>query len=90
MLVDDHELVRTSLAAMLTPDEGLDIVAQFGSAGDAISYLSEQQPDIALVDLMLGKGSGLDVVRHIEENHLPTEVLMITGMTSPVLINLPK
>lgn len=88
MLVDDHDLVRVSLANLLAPRTEIEITGQFGNPAEAIAFLEKEEPELAMIDLMLGQGSGLDIVRHIEEKGLATEVLMITGMASPVLINL--
>jgi|GEM_PF-7037016 len=87
ILVDDHDLVRNSLASMFHEDPSLHLLAEASGVEDAIALLEKHSPQIALVDMMLGKGSGLDIVRHVEGNSLPIKILMITGMTSPVLIN---
>ncbi len=87
ILVDDHDLVRNSLANMFVENESLKLLGTASGVPDAIQLIEELSPSIALIDMMLGKGSGLDIVRYIEENNLQTKILMITGMTSPVLIN---
>jgi DNA-binding NarL/FixJ family response regulator len=62
MIVDDHPLWREALARDLA-DDGFDVVATAGSAGQALRVAAAARPDVAVVDLQLPDGHGVDVVR---------------------------
>jgi len=66
-LLDDHELVREGLRAVLEREDDIDVVGEAGTAADGLRGISATRPDVALVDLLLTDGNGLDVCRAIKE-----------------------
>jgi len=65
LLVDDHELIRNGLAAVLEMQDDLTVVAQAGTVAEAARLISELKPDVVVSDLQLPDGTGLDIVRGI-------------------------
>tara|TARA_B100000902_G_C27290579_1_gene906897 strand:- start:616 stop:1257 length:642 start_codon:yes stop_codon:yes gene_type:complete len=84
LLVDDHPMVRMGIKAGLesTFEEGVEIT-EAGSVDEAIAALDDAVFDIAVLDLRLGEGSGLDVARHISENDLSARCVVFTSVKSP-------
>ena len=63
MLVDDHELVRQGINFLLTSDRGIQIVAEGSSLAEGMVLARSTAVDVLVVDVSLGDGSGLDLVR---------------------------
>ncbi|MBT3295547.1 MAG: response regulator transcription factor [Verrucomicrobia bacterium] len=62
LLVDDHPVVRKGLAAVIDEQADLHVCAQVGTYAEALEALRSHKPDVALVDLRLGEGSGLNLI----------------------------
>ena len=78
-LLDDHEVVRTGLAAMLDTEDDIDVVGEAGTAADALAAVAELRPDVAVLDVRLGEGNGIDVCRDIRSSHPEVKCLMLTS-----------
>jgi two-component system response regulator DevR len=78
-LVDDHELVRRGLAALLAAEDDIEIVGEAASASQARSRIAATQPDVALLDVRLPDGSGIDVCRDVRARFPSIACLMLTG-----------
>lgn len=70
LLVDDDEQIQESLKQAIDMDPALQLMGQCYSLAQALQALDEFKPDVALIDLGLPDGNGLDLIRHIQE-HLP-------------------
>lgn len=79
VLVDDHEMVLQGLGAMLGhfPRE-VEIVGQATNASAALALVAEQEPDVVLCDVRIGRESGLDLCRQITTQHPGTKVVLLT------------
>jgi DNA-binding NarL/FixJ family response regulator len=77
LLVDDHELIRHGLAMAFAREAGFAVVGEASSIADAHARITELTPDVAVIDLRLPDGSGLDLVRTLrkERNDLGLVVL---------------
>lgn len=82
-LVDDHEIVRRGVRDLLEVEPDLVVVGEAGSvsqASAAIQALSgDTMPDVALLDVQLGDGSGIEVCREIRSTHPRVACLMLTS-----------
>jgi DNA-binding NarL/FixJ family response regulator len=67
LLVDDHQILREGLRALLDDEVDLRVVAQAGTGAEAIRLAAELVPDVAVVDLGLPDMNGLEVLRTIRE-----------------------
>jgi two-component system, NarL family, response regulator DevR len=79
LLVDDHEMVREGLRALLSRSEGMDVVGEAGDAAGALSAAIDLRPDVVLMDLRLPDGSGVDACREILSAVPGTRVLFLTS-----------
>jgi two-component system, NarL family, response regulator DevR len=78
MLVDDHEVVRDGIKALLAEAEGLTIAAEAGGVREAIERAEWARPDVVVMDIRLPDGSGIDATREIRARLPNTQVLMLT------------
>jgi len=65
-LVDDHPLVRESLASLIAQQEDLEVCGEAESAAAALAAIGPAKPDVAIVDLSLGGRSGLELIRDLK------------------------
>jgi two-component system NarL family response regulator len=65
LVIEDHNVVREGLVALLKVAEGLDVVGEAADGVEAITQFRKHQPDVALVDLRLPRMSGVDVIERI-------------------------
>jgi two-component system, NarL family, response regulator DevR len=79
MLVDDHEVVRSGLRAMLEAGGQVRVVAEAGSVRDAIAEAERTRPDVIVMDVRLVDGSGIEATREIRARRPDTKVLMLTS-----------
>lgn len=78
-LLDDHEIVRRGVAEVLNGEADLHVVGQHGSAVGALAALQACTPDVAVLDVRLGDGSGIEVCREIRAAHPDIACLMLTS-----------
>lgn len=79
LIVDDHPLVRDGLALRLSLDEDLTVCGQVGNVEEALTLVAEHQPDLALVDISLQGGNGLDLIKQIRNLNPATRMLVVSG-----------
>lgn len=78
-LVDDHELVRRGIANLLSAENDIDVVGEAATASQARSRIAATNPDIALLDVRLPDGSGIDVCRSISQYSPRVRSLILTA-----------
>ena len=79
MLVDDHEIVRNGIRAMLDTQDDIVVTAEAGSVRDAIDEAARTRPDVVVMDVRLIDGSGIEATREIRAARPETRVLMLTS-----------
>ncbi len=79
LVVDDHEVVRQGLVALLDRREGFEVVAQAGTVAESIEQARAHQPDIVVMDVRLPDGSGIEACREIRAELPGTRVVMLTS-----------
>ena len=79
MLVDDHEVVRSGIRAMLQANQDISVVAEAASVHDAVQQAAAVRPDIVVMDVRLADGSGIEATREIRAQRPETKVLMLTS-----------
>ena len=77
MIVDDHPLVRAGLAQLIADCPDLEVCAEAGDMSEALAKLDSSQPDLAIIDLSLAGGSGLELIERIRLR--APEVLMLVA-----------
>jgi DNA-binding NarL/FixJ family response regulator len=81
-LLDDHEVVRRGIAATLEAEADLTVVGEAASAADALDAVRACDPDVAVLDVRLGDGSGIDVCRQITSELEEVRALILTSFDS--------
>ncbi len=79
LLVDDHEVVRQGLAAVLSRREHFQVVAEASSVAEAIDQAERFRPDVIVMDVRLPDGSGIEACREIRSEHPEIRVVMLTS-----------
>jgi DNA-binding NarL/FixJ family response regulator len=79
MLVDDHEIVRDGIKAMLDVEDDIIVTAQAGTVREAVDEAHRTRPDVVVMDVRLADGSGIEATREIRADHPETRVLMLTS-----------
>jgi two-component system, NarL family, response regulator DevR len=79
LVVDDHEVVRQGLVALLDRKAGFEVVAQAGSVAEAIDAANRFEPDLVIMDVRLPDGSGIEACREIRAARPETRVIMLTS-----------
>ena len=79
LVVDDHEIVRKGLCAMLDEQEDFEVVGQAGSGNAAVTLAIQLQPDIILLDIFLGNTNGLDIAQQLQRACPNTRIVIVTG-----------
>ncbi len=86
LLVDDHEVVRLGLATLLEETPGLKVVAEAGSAQEALHACERLDPDLVILDIRLPDQPGVDVCRQIVGRWPHIKVIMLTSYSDDDLI----
>src|SRR5688572_1460334 len=79
LVVDDHEIVRGGLVALLDRRAGFEVVAQAGTVAEAVDQARRHHPDIVVMDVRLPDGSGIEACREIRAELPDTKVIMLTS-----------
>lgn len=86
LLVDDHEMVREGLKAILVAEVDFQIAGEAGNAEQALELIGRQQPDIALVDIRLPGTNGIELCRQASERYPQTAIIILTTFTDESLV----
>ncbi len=78
-LVDDHEVVRRGLKDLLDVEEDIDVVGEAATAGMALAGIAKASPDVAVLDVRLPDGNGVEVCREVRARDPQIACLMLTS-----------
>src|SRR6266550_8229360 len=78
-LLDDHEVVRRGLRALVEAEDDLTVVGEASTAEEALLRVPSTKPDVAVLDVRLPDGDGVEVCREIRSASPGTACLMLTG-----------
>ncbi|AKS32877.1 hypoxia response regulator transcription factor DosR/DevR [Mycolicibacterium goodii] len=81
-LVDDHEVVRRGLIDLLSADPELDVIGEADSVAQALARIPAAQPDVAVLDVRLPDGNGIELCRDLLSHMTNLRCLMLTSFTS--------
>ncbi|AAK47557.1 LuxR family transcriptional regulator [Mycobacterium tuberculosis] len=81
-LVDDHEVVRRGLVDLLGADPELDVVGEAGSVAEAMARVPAARPDVAVLDVRLPDGNGIELCRDLLSRMPDLRCLILTSYTS--------
>jgi len=86
MIIDDHEMVREGLKAILVTEPDFSIVGLAANAEEALILIERLHPDVALLDVRLPGVSGIEVCRIVTEQYPETAVIILTTFTDEQII----
>lgn len=78
-LLDDHEVVRRGLRDLIESHDDLEVVGDAGSAGMGLAGIAATSPDVAVLDVRLPDGNGVEVCREVRARHPEVYCLMLTS-----------
>ncbi|NYJ01941.1 DNA-binding NarL/FixJ family response regulator [Nocardioides thalensis] len=78
LLIDDHELIRDGLGAVIDLEDDLQIVGTAASVEEGIARYQELRPDVVITDLQMQDGTGLDVVRTVRKQDDKVGLVVLT------------
>jgi two-component system response regulator DevR len=79
VLVDDHEVVREGLRALIDGHDGMEVVGEAGNAADGVRRVGYDAPDVVVLDMRLPDGSGVEACREIRDRWPDVGVLILTS-----------
>ena len=83
MIVDDHAVIRAGLRMLIEQDQTMKVVAMAGTRAEALRLAASEQPDIIILDLVLGDDDGLAFLPELCETSPNSRVLVLTGVQNP-------
>jgi two-component system, NarL family, response regulator DevR len=86
LIIDDHEMVREGLKAMLSAEPDFTIVGDAANADQAFALIERQRPDVILLDVRLPGASGIEVCRTVTERYPEIAVIILTTFTDESLV----
>jgi two-component system, NarL family, response regulator DevR len=78
-LLDDHEVVRRGLKELLDSEDDIDVVGDAATAGMALAGIADLTPDVAVLDVRLPDGNGIEVCREVRARNPEIACLMLTS-----------
>lgn len=79
VLADDHPIILEGLEQLFSRDKEFQVLASCNSGEDAIAAVRKHRPDVIVLDVKMPNGNGLDVLKQIHDEHLPTRVILLTA-----------
>lgn len=76
LIVDDHPAVREALSLRIGRQSDLEVCGEAADMGDALRLLAETQPDVAVIDLSLKTGNGIDLIKRIKDRDEHVRILV--------------
>lgn len=78
VVVDDHALFRRGLVGLLSEMQNFEVVGQASNGAEALKVISEQRPDIVLLDVNMPEMSGIETLSALKRKNIQSQVLMLT------------
>lgn len=80
-LLDDHEIVRRGVRELLEAEDDLEVVGEAGTAAEAVARIPATLPDVAVLDVRLPDGSGVEVCREVRSANPALACIMLTSFS---------
>jgi DNA-binding NarL/FixJ family response regulator len=79
VIADDHPIVLDGLVQLFTGEKDFDVVARCSTGDEALAALRRVRPDVAILDIRMPGVSGMELLRHVYNEGLPTRVVLLTA-----------
>lgn len=76
LIVDDHPAIREALAMRIAREADLEVCGEAADIGEALRLVAESQPDVAVVDISLKTGNGIDLIKRIKDRDAHVRMLV--------------
>jgi two-component system, NarL family, response regulator DevR len=86
VLIDDHEIVRSGLSALLGREPDIHVLGSVADAEEGLALINAVEPDVAVVDYSLPRMSGVELCEKVAARHPNTAVVILTGFTSDQVV----
>jgi two-component system, NarL family, response regulator DevR len=80
-LLDDHEVVRRGVRELLESEDDITVCGEAGTAADALARIPPTAPDVAVLDVRLPDGDGVNVCREVRSRHPEVQCLILTSFS---------
>jgi two-component system, NarL family, response regulator DevR len=81
MVVDDHDVVRMGLRALIESEDEFELVAEASSGPEAVSQAAKHDPDVVIMDVRMPEGGGIEACREIRDHNPAIRILMLTSFS---------
>ncbi len=78
VLVDDHQLIRMGITALLKSEDSINVIGEINTAKETLGYIDEKKPDVVLMDISLEDGDGILLTEEIVDCHKDVKVIMLS------------
>jgi DNA-binding NarL/FixJ family response regulator len=85
LVVDDHPIVREGITGLLSSEPDLKVIGEASTLAGALETAKSLNPDVAIVDISLGKESGLDLIRDLSRAHPDLAIIVLSIHSETVL-----
>jgi len=82
LIVDDHAVVRKGIRALLATEDDLEVIGEAVDGEQAVDLYGELNPDLLLLDLIMPKVNGIEVIKKIKGNHPKAKILVLTSFAA--------
>lgn len=86
LLVDDHEVVRVGIRALIERQPGMEVVGEAGTVREAVAQAQQLAPDVVVLDVRLPGGDGLEACRRIKAHRPETRIIVLTSFPDDEVI----
>ncbi len=86
LIVDDHDIVREGLRAVLRVEPDLELIAEAKDGEEAVAKARALKPDVIVMDLMMPRKSGLEAIREIRQTNAEARILVLTSFAEDEMV----
>jgi DNA-binding NarL/FixJ family response regulator len=79
LIADDHTIFRDGLKTLFSKEQDFKVVGEACNGEEAIELTKRLHPDVLLLDVLMPKVTGLDVLRALAESHIPVKTILLSG-----------
>ena len=85
VIIDDHPIIRGTIASVLRADPELDLIGECGDGEDGLKMILDKKPDLVILDLDLPRLDGLSMIRRIREQNIKICILVLSAKPEHVM-----
>ena len=78
VLVDDHQLFRMGITALLKSEDSIEVIGEVNTAKETLGYIDKKKPDVVLMDISLDDGDGILLTKEIVDRYKNVKVIMLS------------